>query len=90
MPQPAVERMSRVDTAWLRMDTEANLMMIVGVWSIRPGIRLADLRQRVAERLLQSLMAQDQASLLQQAQSTPEKRDWQRDCNLIARLEELN
>lgn len=47
------ERMSRVDTAWLRMDTEANLMMIVGVWSIRPGIRLADLRQRVAERLLQ-------------------------------------
>ncbi len=47
------ERMSKVDTAWLRMDTEANLMMIVGVWSIRPGIRLADLRQRVAERLLQ-------------------------------------
>jgi len=47
------ERMSRVDTAWLRMDTEANLMMIVGVWSIRPGILLADLRQRVAERLLQ-------------------------------------
>jgi hypothetical protein len=28
------ERMSRVDTAWLRMDTDANLMMIVGVWLI--------------------------------------------------------
>lgn len=46
------ERMSRVDHAWLRMDTEANLMMIVGVWSIRPGITLAALRERVAERLL--------------------------------------
>ncbi len=47
------ERMSKVDNAWLRMDTEANLMMIVGVWSIRPRITLAALRQRVAERLLQ-------------------------------------
>lgn len=46
------ERMSKVDTAWLRMDTEANLMMIVGVWSIRPGITLAALRERVADRLL--------------------------------------
>ncbi|MFG6415562.1 wax ester/triacylglycerol synthase family O-acyltransferase [Roseateles sp. DC23W] len=45
--------MSKVDTAWLRMDTEANLMMIVGVWSIRPGITLDALRTRVAERLLQ-------------------------------------
>jgi WS/DGAT/MGAT family acyltransferase len=45
--------MSKVDTAWLRMDTEANLMMIVGVWSIRPGITLSGLRERVAERLLQ-------------------------------------
>lgn len=49
---PSSERMSKVDTAWLRMDTEANLMMIVGVWSIRPGISLAALRERVAERLL--------------------------------------
>ena len=46
------ERMSRVDHAWLRMDTEANLMMIVGVWSLRPGIALQALRERVAERLL--------------------------------------
>jgi len=50
---PSSERMSKVDTAWLRMDTEANLMMIVGVWSIRPGISLAAVRERVAERLLQ-------------------------------------
>ena len=50
---PSSERMSKVDTAWLRMDTEANLMMIVGVWSIRPGISLGSLRERVAQRLLQ-------------------------------------
>ena len=53
MAQQTQERMSKVDTAWLRMDTEANLMMIVGVWSIRPGITLQALRERVAERLLQ-------------------------------------
>jgi diacylglycerol O-acyltransferase len=51
MPK-AVERMSRVDTAWLRMDTDANLMMIVGVWVIEPGIAYDDLCQRVEERLL--------------------------------------
>src|SRR5574343_781247 len=45
--------MSKVDTAWLRMDTESNLMMIVGVWIIRPGIGLAALRERVEARLLQ-------------------------------------
>ena len=28
----ASERMSRVDTAWLRMDNDVNLMLIVGVW----------------------------------------------------------
>jgi len=44
--------MSRVDTAWLRMDTEANLMMIVGVWLVEPQLSLADLRARVEERLL--------------------------------------
>jgi WS/DGAT/MGAT family acyltransferase len=52
MHTPAAERMSRVDTAWLRMDNEANLMMIVGVWMIEPTILLADLRQRVADTLL--------------------------------------
>ena len=47
-----VERMSRVDTAWLRMDTEANLMMIVGVWLIEPQLAMADLRERVETALL--------------------------------------
>lgn len=47
------ERMSKVDTAWLRMDSESNLMMIVGVWVLKPGIRHADLCQRILERLMQ-------------------------------------
>src|SRR5688500_8435339 len=46
------ERMTKVDTAWLRMDSPSNLMMIVGVWTLRPGIRYEDLCRRVEERLL--------------------------------------
>lgn len=46
------ERMSRVDTAWLRMDTEANLMMIVGIWLLEPELSLGDLRARVEGSLL--------------------------------------
>ena len=52
MSAPATERMSRVDTAWLRMDTEANLMMIVGVWLMSPSLGIDELRSRVQERLL--------------------------------------
>ena len=55
MPESAAvisERMSRVDTAWLRMDTEANLMMIVGVWLVEPELSLEDLRARVEGSLL--------------------------------------
>ncbi|MGE0497002.1 MAG: wax ester/triacylglycerol synthase family O-acyltransferase [Ramlibacter sp.] len=44
--------MTKVDTAWLRMDSPANLMMIVGVWTLKPGIKYAELCQRVEERLL--------------------------------------
>ena len=51
MPE-ASERMSRVDTAWLRMDNDVNLMMIVGVWLLQPGITLAALRKRVEGKLL--------------------------------------
>ena len=46
------EPMSKVDTAWLRMDDATNLMMIVGVWVLRPGIRFAQLAQRLEQRLL--------------------------------------
>ena len=48
----AGERMSKVDTAWLRMDSPSNLMMIVGVWVLKPGIRYEALCDRLAERLL--------------------------------------
>lgn len=46
------ERMSKVDTAWLRMDSPSNLMMIVGVWILKPGITIGALSERVRERLL--------------------------------------
>ncbi len=51
MTQP-VERMSRVDTAWLRMDNDVNLMMIVGVWLLTPAITLEALRVRIEDKLL--------------------------------------
>lgn len=47
------ERMSKVDTAWLRMDTASNLMMIVGIWVLKPGIAHASVCARAEERLLQ-------------------------------------
>ena len=51
MPQ-AAERMSRVDTAWLRMDNDVNLMMIVGVWLLAPAVPYEALCARVADKLL--------------------------------------
>ena len=48
----ATERMSRVDNAWLRMDNDVNLMMIVGVWLVMPAVRYAALCERVADKLL--------------------------------------
>jgi WS/DGAT/MGAT family acyltransferase len=50
---PRAERMSRVDTAWLRMDNDVNLMMIVGVWLLTPSITLQALRDRASTKLLQ-------------------------------------
>ena len=46
------ERMSKVDTAWLRMDSPSNLMMILGVWIIKPAVSYAATCQRIEERLL--------------------------------------
>jgi diacylglycerol O-acyltransferase / wax synthase len=48
----ARERMSPVDTAWLRMDSPVNLMMIVGVHVFETPIHYATLRDVVAGRLL--------------------------------------
>ena len=50
---PRAERMSRVDTAWLRMDNDVNLMMIVGVWLLTPAVTLEALRERIQAKLLQ-------------------------------------
>ena len=46
------ERMSRVDNAWLRMDNEVNLMMIVGVWLLQPALGYEALCRRIEQRLL--------------------------------------
>ena len=52
MTAPSERRMSRVDTAWLRMDNDVNLMMIVGIWLLTPAITLQALRDRIESRLL--------------------------------------
>jgi diacylglycerol O-acyltransferase len=52
MPAASRERMSRVDTAWLRMDNDINLMMIVGIWLLRPAISYDALCRRVEDKLL--------------------------------------
>src|SRR4051794_19105618 len=48
----AGERMSKVDTAWLRMDSAHNQMMIIGVWTLRPGVSYDELCARVEGSLL--------------------------------------
>jgi diacylglycerol O-acyltransferase / wax synthase len=46
------QRISAVDTAWLRMDRPGNLMMICGVLTFREKIDLARLKRVIAERFL--------------------------------------
>ena len=45
------ERMSKVDTAWLRMDNEANLMQIIGIWQLNPGLKYAEVCERIENTL---------------------------------------
>ena len=52
MPRSAREKISAIDTAWLRMDRPANLMMICGVLIFRERVSLARLRGVIAERFL--------------------------------------
>ncbi|CAG1009419.1 diacylglycerol O-acyltransferase [Burkholderiales bacterium] len=49
---PKREKISAVDTAWLRMDRPHNLMMITGVLMFRGRVELARLRRLVEERFL--------------------------------------
>ena len=46
---PTRRKISAVDTAWLRMDNDVNLMMIVGVWLLTPAVSLAALRERLSD-----------------------------------------
>ena len=46
------ERMSSIDTAWLRMDAPGNLMMIVGVYEYDGHLDFARLRELVQQRLV--------------------------------------
>jgi len=46
------QRISAVDTAWLRMDRPSNLMMICGVLIFREKIELARLREVIRDRFL--------------------------------------
>lgn len=48
----ARERMSNVDTAWLRMDGPRNMMMIVGVEVFETPVGYDDMAGRLRERLL--------------------------------------
>ena len=52
MVQPRREKMSAVDTAWLRMDRPGNLMVICGVLLFDDRIALARLKKVVGERFL--------------------------------------
>jgi WS/DGAT/MGAT family acyltransferase len=46
------ERMSSVDTAWLRMDSPGNLMMIVGIYEYEGQLDFARLRELVQQRFV--------------------------------------
>ena len=51
MAKMGSERMSPVDTTWLRMDRPVNRMVIVGVMKLAPPIDLERLEQTLATRL---------------------------------------
>jgi WS/DGAT/MGAT family acyltransferase len=52
MPAKQTERLSRIDTAWLRMEDPTNLMMVTGVLVFDQPLDFARLRQAIEQRLL--------------------------------------
>ena len=52
MPAKRSERLSSIDTAWLRMEDPTNLMMVTGVLVFDQPLNFARLRQTVEQRLL--------------------------------------
>jgi diacylglycerol O-acyltransferase / wax synthase len=67
------ERMSSVDTAWLRMDRPSNLMVICGVLVLHERITLSRLKATIAERFLRFKRFQ------QRAVQTPAGAYWETD-----------
>lgn len=67
------EPMSRVDTAWLRMERPTNLMMITGVIILERPFDLQRFRQMLAERFLGF------RRFLQKAVTMPGQCFWERD-----------
>jgi diacylglycerol O-acyltransferase / wax synthase len=52
MPAKRSERLSRIDTAWLRMEDPTNLMMVTGLLVFDQPLDFARLRQTIEQRLL--------------------------------------
>jgi len=75
MPDPKRERMSSVDTAWLRMDRPSNLMMICGVLILHERIALARLQSLLARRFLKF------ARFRQRVVQTPVGAYWETDAD---------
>jgi WS/DGAT/MGAT family acyltransferase len=73
MEQSARDKMSAVDTAWLRMDRPGNLMVICGVLLFDDRIDLARLKTTIAERFLRF------ARFRQRPVQTPTGAYWQTD-----------
>src|SRR6478672_8565785 len=74
------ERMSSVDTAWLRMDRPSNLMMICGVLILSERVTLARLKSTISQRFLRF------RRFRQRAVQTPAGAFWETDASFdIAR-----
>ncbi len=71
--RPRRESMSRVDTAWLRMERPTNPMMITGVLMFDEPITLAGLRKVIEKRFL------DYSRFLMKPVETPGGMAWQTD-----------
>ncbi len=67
------ERMSSVDTAWLRMDRPSNLMMICGVLILRERVAFARLKKTLSDRFLRF------ERFSQRPTETPDGSCWQTD-----------
>src|SRR5437762_11574256 len=73
MTAPQRERLSAVDTAWLRMDRPSNLMMISGVLIFRERVALARLKKTLTDRFLRF------ERFRQRPVQTPAGSSWQTD-----------